>query len=405
MIQSVTRRHLSLVDQTRVTEAHVAVLTNYLTPHHWKQLQAASQRVNRMSVLLSTEMEPNRNWTPDWGMLDVQVQKNVMLTRKWRHKAGFEEDNYVHIPWDTIKRLRQLKPDIIISYEMGMRTLFSSMYRSMHDDCRLIMVANVSEHTEQGRGALRPWLRRYLKTHVDFVTYNGPSCKRYLLDQGHDENKLVYFPYQHDVAKVWSGEHDFDTLPSRLFFCGSLSDRKGIVRFTNALATWCRENPDRQIELVIGGDGPLRMVIETMHRPGNLTLTLLGPIDTNTIRECYGSCDVTVFPTFADEWGMVVNESLGSGTPILSSCYAQSTEALVRDDRNGWIFDPRNQQSVRHGLDRALNTPTSLMKQMSHDARESVCHLTPDYNADLFQRLVQQALQSQTRSRPLTSIS
>ncbi len=395
MIQPVIRQPLTSAALPSITDAHVVVITNYLTPHHWKQMQAARQRVSRLSVLVSTEMEPNRSWTPDWGTLDVQVQKNLMLTRKWRHQAGFEEDNYIHIPWDTIKLLRRLKPDVIISYEMGMRTLFSSMYRATHKDCRLVMVANVSEHTENGRGRLRPLLRRYLKKHVDLITYNGPSCQRYLLDRGYAEESLVYFPYQHDPAKVYQGEHTFPELPRRLFFCGSLSERKGIVRFCNALATWCRDNPGRQIELVMGGDGPLRLVIETMTKkaiPDNLALDLLGSIDSDSIRECYGSCDLTVFPTFADEWGMVVNESLGSGLPILSSCRAQATESLVRDGRNGWVFDPVDEQSLRSGLDRALNTPGSELQRMSQAARASVRHLTPEYNAELFQQLVQQAL-------------
>ena len=49
---------------------------------------------------------------------------------------------------------------------------------------------------------------------------------------------------------------------------------------------------------------------------------------------------VLVFPTLADEWGLVVNEALAAGVPVLGSLYSQAVEELVRDGENGWTFRP-----------------------------------------------------------------
>ncbi len=375
-------------------DAKVVALTNFIGPHHCKQMAAWSQRVRDFSVLLSTPMEPNRDWQLEWGKLNVEVQKSFMVTRTWRHQAGFAEDNYVHIPWDTIAQLKRIKPDVILAYEMGIRTLLSTFYRARHPECRVVLIANISEKTEECRGKLRPKLRQYLRRRVDFATYNGPSCKRYLLAQGYREDQLYHSPYCHDADKVYQGPRVFDKPPGQLFFAGSLTERKGIVPFVSKLAQWCQVNPQRHVQFEIAGDGPLRSTLADLETPGNLNLTLSGSLTSPELRSRYARSDATVFPTLADEWGLVVNESLASGTPVLSSIHAQATEGLCRDDENSWVFDPTSQESTLQALDRMFATPPQQLQAMSQAARQSVAHIHPESSADLFAQFVQVALDS-----------
>ena len=376
----------------KVVDANVVVLNNYLRPHHCKQLQACAKRIRDFTVLLSTPMEPNRNWQPQWGDLDVVLQRNIMVKRKWRHKSGFVDDNYVHVPWDTLRQLRRLKPDVILSYEMGARTFLSSRYRARHPECALVVVNNISELTERHRGFLRPRLRRSLLRRIDLATYNGPSCKRYLLQQGLREDQLFYFPYCHDAAKVYDGQKTFSEQPQKLFYGGSISQRKGIVPFCHALTRWCKANPQRVINFTIVGDGPLRLVVETLATPANLHIKLNQSASAEQMRDYYAANDITVFPTLADEWAMVVNESLASGTPMLASTGAQATEVLCRDGQNSWVFDAESERSMDEALVRALSTSAEQLSEMSRAARQSVAHINPNRSADLLADIVTSAL-------------
>jgi glycosyltransferase involved in cell wall biosynthesis len=351
------------------------------------------KRVRRLTILVSTRMEPNRDWDGMASDLDIRVQKSWMLTHQWRHDSGFREDNYVHVPRDTTRQLRALRPDVILSYEMGVRTVFASMYRRRRPECRLVMVCNISDVTERGRGRLRHWLRRRLRRRVDLVTSNGPGCTRYLKSIGYDASRILPYHYCHDAAKVFSGARAFSAPPSRLFYCGSLSERKGILPFCEALATWCRRHPHRQVELVLAGDGPLRAAIESMDRPANLRFTLRGSVDADTIRQDYGHADLTVFPTLADEWGLVTNESLASGTPMLTSVRAQSTEVLCRDGVNAWLFDPLQQGSMENALETAMAAPPDALARMSDAARRSVENINVRSSGDEFARIVRTALE------------
>ena len=80
-----------------IDKTHVVVLTNYLRRHHALVFEEIRKHVGKLTVLLSTTMEPDRDWDPQWGDLDVRVQRNWMYTARWRHSSGFEEPNYIHL--------------------------------------------------------------------------------------------------------------------------------------------------------------------------------------------------------------------------------------------------------------------------------------------------------------------
>ena len=70
-----------------------------------------------------------------------------------------------------------------------------------------------------------------------------------------------------------------------------------------------------------------------------------------------------------DEWGVVVNEAMSAGLPVMGSIYSQAAVELVSDGANGWLFDPRSEQNVYATLDRALSTPTEELQCRSTAVR------------------------------------
>jgi glycosyltransferase involved in cell wall biosynthesis len=93
--------------------------------------------------------------------------------------------------------------------------------------------------------------------------------------------------------------------------------------------------------------------------------------------EVYRQAGVLVFPTLADEWGLVVVEAMAAGLPVLGSLYSQAVEDLVTDGLNGWTFRPDDSVSLLSALDRALLTSGAELDQMGWEARNRVRNMTP----------------------------
>ncbi len=367
-----------------VIDARVVFLTHYIPLYQVRVLQSIARSVRDFHVLLSTPIEPNRDFELDWADLNVTVQNTWTMRQSWRHRsAGFEDPLYVHIPYDTTRQLKSLKPDVVMSLELGARSAGASLYCQRNRDCKLVLCTYMSQRTEQGRGWLRSKLRKRLIRSADAVTYNGPSCREYLESFDTDPNKLFHLPYAADdrSASAAPVTRQDDETRSRLLCVGQLSERKGVLPMLEQVAAYCRQRPDRQLQLAFAGEGPLRDSIETFDVPENLTLNMLGNLSPAQLSERMSRSGALIAPTLADEWLVVVNEALQAGLPVIGSVHAQAVTTLIDDDVNGWQFDPTVSGSLARSIDSYLDASSESIAEMREACRESISDRTPEWAA------------------------
>lgn len=374
------------------SDARVVVLINFVAPYQRPVYEALSDRVAGLTVLVSTPMEGNRKWKHDVGRLDVRVQRAISLRRRWRHPAGFSEDVYLHIPWDALWQLRSIRPNAIISGELGARTLFSALYCRFAKQTLFIVGLGVSDRTEQERGRLRHALRRWLLPRADCVFVNGASGARFAQRYGVRDDRIHRIPY---VAIPQFAEAGMQPRARgrvrNLLYVGQLTDRKGLVPCVHALNAWAGAHATEQVTLRIIGSGPGRKALEGIRPAGRLTIEMLGDQDPLALPAFYAQADAFLFPTLADEWGLVVHEAMASGVPVIGSVHSQAVEELCHEGATGWLFDPENEQSMAAALDRALGTSADDLAAMRARAREVASALTPEWAAGRMVSAIQAA--------------
>ena len=360
----------------------VALLTNFIPPYRLPLYEAIAAGVPEFQVFISTPMEPNRSWTPNWESLNVKLQKTLTLKRSWKHPHGFSEDFYVHFPYDTFWLLMKYQPDIVISGEMGLRTLQALIYRKLNPSSRAILWATVSEYSEQGRGKLREGLRQVVLPQADAVMVNGKSGSRYVRQFGVSEDRIFFAPYTTNIEPFMDVPISRSPeVAHRLLYVGQLVERKGIMPFLSTLRCWIQKNPERKLELWIVGDGPLREALAQEKTITNLEVQFLGNVEYKNLPKIYAQGGIFVFPTLADEWGLVTNEAMAAGLPVLGSLYSQSVEELIVEGETGWTFRPDQPEEMYDALDRSLLTSHEALENMRVKAREQISHLTPKFVA------------------------
>jgi glycosyltransferase involved in cell wall biosynthesis len=362
----------------------VILLTNLIPPYHKPLLQALARRYQALRVLLSTPMEPNRPWKVDWDDLDVVVQRTCTTKGAWHHPRGFSEPVAVHIPLDTLQQLRSFSPDVIISAEMGARTLLAMLFRKLNPVSRLIIWAEAAESTERGRGWARHIARKIFVKNADAFLAVGASAVKYLESVGAPSAKIFKIAYTTNVerfaAKPLTRPPD---RARRLLFCGQFIERKGLIPFLQVLSRWASDHPDHAVNLALVGDGPLRPQLSQVLLATNVKLELLGVFQYEDLPEIYASAGIFVLPTLADTWAVVVNEALVAGLPVLGSAYAQAVEELIQEGRNGWIFRPDDAEDTYKAIDRMMSTSTAELDSMRAHGRMIASQLTPERLADL----------------------
>lgn len=338
----------------------VALLTNFIPPYRKDLLEKLGEKVETLKIFVSTEMEKNRNWEMDHGALDVVVQKSWSYTKNWKNENGYPEKSTVHLPRDTFRLLSKMNPDVVISSELGFRSLMASFY------CRwyrkpLVLWLTLSERTETSRKGLRKYLRKYLLKSATTVMGNGKSCERYVRSLNY-QGEVFFVPYTINLPQEQT-ELKEQTESLTVLFVGQLIKRKGVEEMVNAFLKWSK-SAETSIRLMVAGDGPEREKLNKLKNQPKIEMEALGSVEYAKISELYRKSDVFIFPTLGDEWGVVVNEALSNRVPVIGSIYSQAVEELIVNGENGWLFHPDNAMEFESVLQDALNVSTEKLFEM-----------------------------------------
>jgi glycosyltransferase involved in cell wall biosynthesis len=348
-----------------VRKAKVALLTNFLPIYRVPLLEHLSTHLSGLRIFLSVKMEKNRNWPVYWGGLDVQVSRSLTITRNRRSSHGYTDTNYLHIPYDTLLSLWRYRPEVVIAGEMGARTMMARVYKVIRPGTKLIIWATLSEHTEAGTSFVRRLVRRWLLRGANAIYVNGAGGARYVRSMGY-RGSLTSVPYAADNQMFANSSPRVRSETLRLLYTGQIVERKGLSPFLASLAQWCHAHPRRSIYLSVVGSGDMLDQIKKVELPLNLQVEFKGNVQFGDLPRHYHDADMYVYPTLADEWGLVVNEALSAGLPVLGSRYSQAVEELVQEGVTGWLFTPTDPVDTYAAIDRALSAVPSLDVMSCH---------------------------------------
>ena len=148
---------------------------------------------------------------------------------------------------------------------------------------------------------------------------------------------------------------------------GKLSVRKAPLDLLHAFARVCRE---RAAKLVFMGDGVLRAELEaTMHRAelGDEVL-ITGFRNQTEIGEIYAAADLLAFPSHHETWGLVVNEAMLFGLPVICTTAVPAYDDLVIAGETGDAYPPGDVAALEALLRKRLANPDEL-RAMGRRAR------------------------------------
>ncbi|WP_114395726.1 glycosyltransferase family 4 protein [Oleisolibacter albus] len=362
----------------------VALLVNFVPPYRVPVLRRLQAHLSALRILISTTMERDRHWQPDWDGLDVRLQASLSRTMKLTHPDGTVIHTELHLPYDTLIQLVRLRPDIVITGEMGLRTLMAWLYRRLVPRSRLVIWATLSDRTETKAGRLRTRLRRLLLWGADAVLTNGQSGRRYLQRLGCPAQRIHPIGQAVPVSLFRQPPFRPPETAHDLVFIGNLEAWKGLLPALDQLRGWAEQRPVAGIRLQIIGRGRQRSdVLEAMARlPANVTAHLADPIPYAAMPALYAKAGVLLLPSLYEEWGLVVNEAMAAGVVVLGSRHAQAVEELIEDGRTGFIFDPEVPGSLAAALDRLMAASPAELDVIRAAAQARIAAVTPDAMAD-----------------------
>jgi 1,2-diacylglycerol 3-alpha-glucosyltransferase len=132
--------------------------------------------------------------------------------------------------------------------------------------------------------------------------------------------------------------------------------------------------------LVLLGDGPLRSEIRQLISDLGLQnyVMLPGFKQYNELPVYYGLAKVFVHASTTEQWGLVVNEAMSSGLPVLVSDRCGCASDLVVEGSNGKIFDPYDLQSITAAMLEFANKTDAERASLGEAACERIFAFSPE---------------------------
>jgi glycosyltransferase involved in cell wall biosynthesis len=130
--------------------------------------------------------------------------------------------------------------------------------------------------------------------------------------------------------------------------------------------------------LVFVGDGPARSALlqhAAAINPGSIHLA--GYSQREELAAYYALADVFVFPTHTDPWGLVVNEAMACGLPVICSDAAGCGADLVESGWNGRIFAAGDVGQLTRAMNE-LAKDAELRSLMAQHSRQRIDQYSPE---------------------------
>jgi 1,2-diacylglycerol 3-alpha-glucosyltransferase len=167
-------------------------------------------------------------------------------------------------------------------------------------------------------------------------------------------------------------------LPERYFlFVGRLVREKGVFELLSAYAR-LDQSIREQVGLVLAGEGAERAQLEalaTAISPG--IVKFAGFAQREQLSSYYALAEVLILPTYSDPWGLVVNEAMACGLPVIVSKVAGCAADLVREIWNGLLTLPRDESSLLAAMTKIASQP-ELRNIMRGNSSRHISHYSPE---------------------------
>lgn len=164
----------------------------------------------------------------------------------------------------------------------------------------------------------------------------------------------------------------------RVILCvGRLSREKAHIDMVAALQHLCQSLPDREIRLLIVGEGPEKQPVTEAIRSAGLDKNVIFAGQQKNVAPYYEAADVVAIPSLSEGSPNVLLEAMAYGVPVVATTVGGIPE-IVTNGQTAWLVPPRNPELMAKAIDQVFSNPGSA-RELARRAREKVEH---DYSPE-----------------------
>lgn len=255
---------------------------------------------------------------------------------------------------------------IIISGYEQLSMIFMSILCVLFNKPYVVFFDGISKNRLNIRESkIKKTLKKFIVNRSTAVMANGSIGRLYLQNVLSCPKEKIYNQYlsidyrainqlAKDKAKYrehYRKKYNIDNSAKVLLYSGRLIDKKNVDKVIYALSQLKRDD----ITFLITGGGELEERVRTLAKELGINIIITGFIDVQEeLFKHYFAADCLILPSKDEPWGLVVNEAMVAGLPVIVSDICGCSLDLVENGVNGFTINPSSVEDIAEKINRVL---------------------------------------------------
>lgn len=348
----------------------VLYLTNLSSPYRVDFFNLLSKYCD-LTVLFERKIAGNRN--DEWYNNTFDFNGIFLKSRNIGNEAS--------ISFDVIKYLKQKYDLIILGGYSTPTAMIASMYMKVH---KISYVLNADGgFINYDEGKVIKFIKTFFISSAKYWLSSGKETNKYLIYYGAKKNRIYDYPFTSLKAIDILNEPVLKTEKEKLkrefgvpynkvmLSIGQFIPRKGF--------DWMIESYrdlNRDIGIYIIGGKPTKEYLNLKRKYKMDNLHFIDFQDKEVIKKWYQLADIFVLPTREDIWGLVVNEAMAQGLPVITTDKCIAGLELIDNGENGYIVKCEIEKELFNITNKIINVNEIQYEKLSISAIQSIKNST-----------------------------
>lgn len=363
-----------------MTKKRIVILHNIISPHVNPLFELINKKFD-LTVLYCAKTEENRSWKEK----PVGFKYQVLQGRSFKIKG---RDLFTYfLKTDVFKELRSIKPEVVVVSGWDQLAYYLAYLYCKKNKIKFVVWSGSTQYEKSfKRWLTKPLVKMLIKGADNFIAY-GSRARKYLISLGAKPEKIyISFnttdleSYEKNSLKYQQNKEQIKeelNLKDKkvIFYYGQLIDRKGLRFLINAYALAKKQNT--HLSLIICGEGREREKLDTMIKRQKIGDVLLrkDPGDEG-VSKFFAISDLFILPSKEEVWGLVVNEAMAIGLPVIVTERVGSSADMVKTGSNGYVVPYGDIKQLSSRMLQILSSD-NLRKKMSLYSKKIISKFLP----------------------------
>jgi 1,2-diacylglycerol 3-alpha-glucosyltransferase len=370
----------------------ILILHGLVSPYKTLLFNALYDRLGeRLRVVYLAENAQIRDWAPDYD--SIRFPYDLLF------EGNIDELSQFTMAKATVTYLNRVRPKalVIAGYDFLANWAALAWAKIHRVPC---VIVSETHKLDRPRNFPKETVKKVFLAGCDAALVAGERHRQYLVGLGFPDSKVFIYHgvggfdgdfYLKTFAALEENRGEFRKtlgIQDKCFlYVGRLSPEKNLQALLGEFARLKADGAE-QWQLVLVGDGPQRAELEErVSREKIPDVKFPGFKVKEELLQYYAAADVFVLPSLSEPWGLVVDEAMAAGLPVIVSQRCGCYPDIVNDGTNGHSFDPEDTGAL-HRLMRGFVDGDFDLRKMGTASKDIIRERTPALSAEVFNRAV-----------------